>query len=182
MAVHTRANLRRAARLWAAVALVGAPLLAVLGVLLVAGVGPGAQRPVEMWRVGTAGSPVDLPAASTTAVWGRPVAAGVTCTTHRSDGRPVAELVVGEPGDRPDAVEDAGGTGTWTWLATTAGTGAAATVTCSGGGATEVAVSADPARADTPAFGRRLLVLAPVLLVLGLVARRAAAAGSRRDR
>ncbi|UZN02144.1 hypothetical protein [Cellulomonas sp. S1-8] len=176
MAVFTRRNIGRTTRLWSWVALLGAPFFLVMGLLLVSGTGPGAQRPVEMWGAGAAGDAVELlPSGRTTAVWGRAEGdvTGVTCATSRSDGTPVADLVVGAPGDRPGTVEDVGGSGSWTWLATTEGTGAAATVTCSGGGLTEVAVSTDPSRAGTPSFGWVLVAVAPVVFVLGLVARRA---------
>lgn len=153
--------------------MLGAPFLLLMGVLLVAGMGPGAQRPVEMWRTGAAGQALELlPAGRDAAVWGRPSPVGVTCTTARSSGDAVAELGVGPTDGRPDVVEDAGGTGEWTLLAVTAGTDVAATVTCSGGSLVEVAVSADPSVAGTPPFGRALLVLAPVLFLAGWATRR----------
>lgn len=174
MAVLTRRNLGRTARLWSWVAMLGAPFMLLMGVLLATGTGPGAQPPVEMWRTGPAGEPLELlPAARDAAVWGRPSSAGVTCTTARSSGDPVAELPVGPAEGRPSTVQDAGGTGEWTLLAVTAGTGAAATVTCGGGDLAEVAVSADPSVAGTPGFGLALIVFAPVLFLLGWLTRRA---------
>ncbi|MBO0922972.1 hypothetical protein J1G44_00555 [Cellulomonas sp. zg-ZUI199] len=179
MAVFTRRNLRRTAHLWSWVALLGGPFVLVMGVLLVTGTGPGAQRPVEMWRTGAAGSAVELlPSGRDTAVWGRPSAEGVTCTTARSSGQEVATLPVGSTEGRPATVRDAGGTGEWTLLALTGGTAAAADVTCSGGDLTEVAVSADPGGPrSSSGFGGVLVLVGPVLLLLGWVTRRALRAG-----
>jgi|GEM_PF-1506072 len=174
MAVFTRRNVRRAAHLWSWVALLGGPLVLLLGVLLVAGAGPGAPRPVEMWRTGTPGAPVELlPAGRDAAVWGQPDGDGAVCTTARSSGDVVAELTTGPVDERPAQVQDAGGTGRWVLLGVTAGTDAAATVTCSGPGLTQVAVSADPSVAGTPGFGVVLLVVGPALVVLGWATRRA---------
>ncbi len=173
MAVFTGTNLRRAATLWSWVALLGAPFLLVIGILLVVGSGPGAPPPVEMRSTGAAGDAVQLlPGGRDAAVWGRPAGTGATCTTARSSGEPVTELPRGT-GDRPVRVDDAGGSGSWELLGVTAGTGAAATVTCVGAGLEEVAVSPDPVGGRSQGFGLVVLVLAPVLLVLGLLTRRA---------
>ena len=171
----TGRNLRRTARLWSWGAMLSAPLFLVMGVLLLVGAGPGAQPPVEMARTGPAGSPVELPHRSGgSAVWGRGDVAGAACATHRSSGDTVARLDVGRVEGRPEAVEDAGGTGRWTLLAVTDGSVAAASVTCSGEGLTDVAVSADPAASADPGLGLRLVVLAPALFVLGWAVRRVA--------
>ncbi len=180
MAVFTTRNVRRAAHLWSWVALLGGPLVLLMGVLLVAGAGPGAPRPVEMWRTGASGEPLELlPSGRDAAVWGRPDGDGAVCTTARSSGAVVAELTTGPADARPSQVDDAGGTGRWTLIGVTAGTGAAATVTCSGPGLSQVAVSADPSIAGTPSFGTALLVVGPALVLLGWATRRALRGGTR---
>lgn len=173
MAVYTRRNLRRTARLWSWGAMLSSPFFLVMGILLMIGAGPGAQPPVEIQRTGAAGSAVELlRSGGGSAVWGRGSVEGASCATHRSSGDLVAQLDVGPVEGRPAEVEDAGGTGRWTLLAVTTGTEAAASVTCSGDGLTEVGISSDPAASASPGLGLRLVVLAPALLVAGWVVRR----------
>lgn len=173
MAIFTRRNVGRTTRLWSWVALLGAPFVLVMGVLLVVGAGPGAPRPVEMWRTAAVGEPVELPGSGRDgAVWGQPATldpATVECTVARGDG--------GEPlatgGDDAVVVEDVTGTGTWVRLATTGWALSGGDVSCSGGGLERVGVTPDVGAGNSQGFGWFLVVLAPVLAGLGLVARRA---------
>ncbi|QTE29968.1 hypothetical protein [Pengzhenrongella sicca] len=172
----TRGNLVRVTRLWSLVAFAAVPLFLAVGVALLVGVFPAQSSRASVIEM-TAAPGAEIAALGGSrgmALWGQPAdvdLAQVTCTwTGGADAG--GELEVGPAPDRPTEVTDSRGKGDFVWLTTTAGEFVPRSATCSGGGLTTLGASVDPGTGAGSSTGLFFVLLAPVMLVLGLVARR----------
>lgn len=163
-------RIRQVAGWWSLVAFAGIPLVLVVGIWQLGGAS-SAESPTQEMAIETtygAGEPVPVRGGTSDWVlWGQPAdvdLSAVRCTytaPTRSGDVPV---------DTSGTVRmtDVLGHGDFVQLGTTR-----YTATCTGGGLTAVAKSPGPTPGADRVFGVVLLLMAPVLLVLGLVARRA---------
>jgi hypothetical protein len=108
------------------------------------------------------------------ALWGQPADVDltqVTCTWVGGGGTG-GELEVGPVEGRPERVTDTLGAGDFRWLTTTAQEFVPRSATCSGGGLTLLGATVDPGTGAGSSAGVFFVLLAPVMLGLGLLARR----------
>ncbi|MCL3859927.1 hypothetical protein [Actinotalea sp. K2] len=174
----TSRNLRRATRLWSTVALWGSPFFLLLGVALLTGLFPsGAARASVVETTATPGTAIDVVGGTRgMALWGQPADVDLSTVTCRwtGAGDSGGELPVGPRDDRPEVITDSLGSGDYVWLTTTADTFGVRSATCTAHGLTALGATPDPGTGAGTGAGVFFVVLAPVLLGLGLLARRAA--------
>lgn len=157
--------------MFAVVAWAGAALVLVVGVTTLAGTA-GPRSTTTVRQTVPAGEPLLMPSGtSARQVWGSPAAvdlAAVTCTGTS----PLGEQPVDVATERTVATDTASGDEV-VLVATVPTLPRVDEVVCSGGGLTSagVATAGSPGRDRT--FGAVLLLLSPVLVVIGLVARHA---------
>lgn len=171
-------GLRRAAGTFALVAWAGVVLVLVMGVTLVARGTAGPPTSVELGRAVAAGEPLQM-VASTSArlVYGAPAdldLAAVTCVGSAPAGSRELDVAA-----ERQVVNDATGGGDLVLLVRVETMPLVTDVTCSGGGLERVGSTSAGSAGTARVLGVVLLLLAPVLAVVGLVARRASRPAAR---
>ena len=173
------ANIRRVAGWWSWVAFAGIPLSLLMGSWqLHEAATAGSPQHIWVETVAKAGTPVSVTSGTSGwVIWGQPADVDLTAVTCRYiETKKSVELPIDAASAR-FTVTDALKHGEFVRLTSTADAWFAETVTCSGGGLTGVAQTPAPTPGADRAFGIVALVMAPVLLGLGLVARRAGRTG-----
>ncbi|WP_402462074.1 hypothetical protein [Isoptericola aurantiacus] len=171
---HTRENRRASVRLFSRIALVAAPLIVLVGVLVWAGVGPWsaqaeAGRPFEPSDQVAAGEALQVFGLDESQVlWAAPGSVDVGSMTCVSDDASID--VDGAPDAAGSAVREAPDGGTWTRVA--ALDPMLGTVTCEGPGVESIGVADADGASSGAGGGVFFVVFGAVLLGLGLVARR----------
>lgn len=165
-------GLRRATAMFSVVAWAGALLVVVMGVMMLGRSSGGSPTSVSLRDAVGAGEPVTIPTTtSTVLLWGAPTTvdlAAVTCTAAAPSGE--RDLAVTTD---PTVAVDTGQGRDVVLLLEVETMPRVDEVTCSGGGLEQVGRSAAANAGVERGFGVFLLLLAPVLAVLGIVARRA---------
>ena len=168
-------RIRQVAGWWSLVAFAGIPLVLVVGIWQLVGASSAESPTQEMAIETTYGPGEPVPVSGGTSgwvLWGQPsdvdlsaVRCAYTAPTKSGD----------IPVDTSGSVRmtDALGHGDFVQLGSTREFRTADEVTCSGGGLTSVARSSGPTPGADRVFGVVLLLMAPVLLGLGFLARRA---------